>query len=305
VLTLSAFWHYGLGLPISQIVQVLSSHLHFRISEGGLAAMWHRLADIFHPWYQEILAQLQNAAVLNVDETGWRQNGTPHWLWCFASENGTLYFIDRSRGGPALGRFFQETFPGILITDFWSAYDALNCEGRQYCLAHLLRELEKVDKHNTSGEWCAFSKRAKRLFGDALRLYHREGYRPQDFESRVERLHVRLVDLMLTRSSDADVRRLCGRLEKYWQDLLTFLRHPEVQPTNNLAEREIRPAVIMRKILQGNRSERGAQTQVVLMSIYRTLRRRGHDPLSTLLQALEHYLLHKTLPPLPPPSVNG
>lgn len=128
------------------------------------------------------------------------------------------------------------------------------------------------------------------------RLRYLDDYSPETYASRIERLHERLIDLMLTQSDDADVTRLAKRLEKYWDELLVFLDNLEVPPTNNHAEREIRPAVIMRKVMQGNRSEKGAQTQAVLMTIFRTLRRRGLNPVSTLESALRHYISTKKLP---------
>ena len=69
---------------------------------------------------------------------------------------------------------------------------------------------------------------------------------------------------------------------------------------NNAAERAIRPAVIIRKNSYGNRSQRGADTQAVLMSIYRTLKQRAHDPLTTITTTLGDYLRTGKLPPLPP-----
>ena len=170
-----------------------------------------------------------------------------------------------------------------------------------YCLEHLLRELNKVNGTNRSAAWRPFSKKAKRLFGDALRLYHRDGYDPSLYESRIELLYGRLIDLMRIRAEDKDVNRIAKRLEKYWDELLTFLTHPEVAPTNNQAEREIRPAVIMRKVMQGNQSEKGAKTQSILMTIFRTLKRRGYHPVTTVVKALQTALRTGQLPPLPPP----
>ena len=163
-----------------------------------------------------------------------------------------------------------------------------------------------MDGSNSSEDWQAFSKKAKRLFGDALRLYHREGYEPQLFQSRIDRLYERLVDLMLIQSADKDVKRIANRLEKYWDELLVFLVHPEVPPTNNHGEREIRPAVVMRKMIQGNQSESGAKTQSILMTVFRTLKRRGYNPVTAVVDALKTTIRTGLLPPLPPhmPSNN-
>jgi transposase len=108
----------------------------------------------------------------------------------------------------------------------------------------------------------------------------------------------RLVDLMLIESPDVDVQRLAKRLRKYWDELLTFLKRLDVPATNNHAEREIRPAVILRKVIQGNRSDKGARTQAVLMSIFRTLKRREKNPVETLIAALQDSIRTGCLTPL-------
>ena len=108
-----------------------------------------------------------------------------------------------------------------------------------------------------------------------------------------------LEGLMLIESADADVRRLAKRLRKYWDELLTFLEDPTVPATNNHAEREIRPAVIMRKVMQGNRSDKGAQTQSVLMSLLRTLKRRDLPVVDSVVNALQSISSGHALPAFP------
>ena len=89
--------------------------------------------------------------MLHADETGWRVNGQTWWLWCFANSEVCYYMIDRSRGSPALEKFFVEAFDGVLVTDFWAAYNAVaRPASGSRCLVHLLRELEKVDQRNAS-----------------------------------------------------------------------------------------------------------------------------------------------------------
>jgi transposase len=99
--------------------------------------------------------------------------------------------------------------------------------------------------------------------------------------------------------TDPDTLRIAKRLRKHWDSLFTFLDKPEVPFDNNLAERAIRPAVILRKNSQSNRSEQGAATQAILMSIYRTLRLRGLDPTKTITTALRTYLQTGEVTPLP------
>ncbi len=303
VVALTAWLHYGLGVTIDQIREILGYHLQTQLSPGGLVAMWHRLGEILNEWYEQIAEQARKSAVLHADETGWRTNGLRRWLWCFASEYTCWYIIDRSRGSPALAKFFIEAFDGVLVTDFWAAYNAVCAHERQCCLVHLLRELEKVDLKNTSAEWLAFAKKLRRLVRDGIRLRKRPDFTPEKYESRIRRIDQRLMELARDEYTDADAARLAKRLLKHCDHLFTFLDYPDVPFENNFAERMIRPAVILRKNSQSNRSEKGAATQAVLMSVYRTLKLRSHDPLKVIPAALQTYLTTGKLPPLPDPVV--
>lgn len=301
VLVLAAWLHYALGNTLSQIVEVFSFHLQLKISQGGLIDMWYRLQAILFGWYEEIQQQALGSGVLHADETGWRLNGKTHWLWCFCTQDLTYYMIDRSRGSPALRKFFIAEFSGILVSDFWGAYNAVACAVRQTCLVHLLRELEQTEKYKSPGKnWPAFAKKLRRLLGDAIRLWRKKGELTEHaYASRRARLTMRLQELIDTDWDDAHAKRLIKRLRRHQADLLTFLDQDQVPFENNHAERCIRPAVILRKNSYGNRSRHGADCQAVLMSVFRTLKQRGHDPIRTVVTALEQYLRTGQLPQLP------
>ncbi len=296
---LTSWLHYGLGVTIDQIVEIMGYHLQTRLTPGGVMAMWHRLAQILNTWYDQIGKQARQSAVLHADETGWRVQGQTHWLWCFTSQETCYYLVDRSRGSPALQKFFVEAFEGVLVRDFWAPYDALQVGDHQCCLVHLLRELEKVDQHNETDSWQAFAKKLRRLVRDGIRLRKRPDFTPQSYRSRVRRLDDRLIEMATNTYDDADAQRLAKRLSKYRDSLFTFLDHENVPFENNHAERQIRPAVVLRKNSQSNRSEKGAATQSVLMSVYRTLKLRGHDPLAVITEALREYVRTGELPAVP------
>jgi transposase len=300
-LVLSSWLHYGLGNTLSQIVEVFNHHLQFKVTPGGLTQHWYRLQEILFPWYEQIQHEALHSAVLHADETGWRVNGKGHWLWCFTTPRLTYYLIDRRRGRPVVARFFRQEFAGVLVTDFWAAYNAVVCQARQTCLPHLLRDLEHVEQYkHPSREWPEFAKKLRRLLGDAMRLKRREVVPADEFASRRNRLHARLDELIARPWKDRQAKRLIKRLRRHRHDLLTFLDYADVPYDNNAGERAIRPAVIIRKNSYCNRSQRGADAQAVLMSIYRTLKQRGHDPLATITHALSDYLRTGKLPPLPP-----
>ena len=210
-------------------------------------------------------------------------------------------------------KFFGEAFHGTLIHDFWAPYESIETADRQYCLVHLLRELEKVDLRNPSEEWRAFAKKLRRLIRDGIRLRKRPDFDPQRYRSRIHLIDTRLTQLAQWQGSDgrvvytdADALRLAKRLRAHWDHLFTFLDKPDVPFDNNLAERCIRPAVILRKNSYANRSQQGAATQAVLMTVYRTLKLRRLNPTKTIAAALRTYLQTGKLPPLPPPGIaNG
>jgi transposase len=302
VLVLAAWLHYALGNTLSQIVEVFNFHLQMKVTPGGLMQMWYRLAEILYPWYQQIHREALDSAVLHGDESGWRVNGKTHWLWCFANKSLSFFMIDRARGSPALLKFFTQEFGGVLVSDFWGAYNAVVCALRQTCLVHLLRDLEHVEKYKSpSANWPAFAKKLRRLLGDAIRLWRRrDEFSAESYASRRARLMARLDGLIETEWNDAQAKRLIKRLRRHRHDLFTFLDQPGVPFDNNLAERAIRPAVIIRKNSYGNRSQRGADVQAILMSIFFTLKKRGLNPVNTIYDALSTYLKTGQLPPLPP-----
>jgi transposase len=299
LVVMTSWLHYGLGLTIEQIIDVLQHYLQTTITPGGLVDAWHRLAVMLEEWYEQIGEQARQSAHLHADETGWRVDGDTHWLWCFTNDRNCYYMIDRSRGSPALQQFFTSEFEGVLITDFWSPYESVCAEDRQYCLVHLLREVEKVDESNGSQEWYAFSRKLRRLLRDGIRLRKRDDFAPGKFPSLVERLTKRLVALAGEEYTDGDTRRLAKRLRKHAEYVFTFLDYDHVPFENNFAERQIRPAVILRKNGQANRSERGAATQSVLMSVYRTMKLRGLAPKKTIVEAVRQCVATGRLPHLP------
>ena len=103
------------------------------------------------------MSEIQKQAVLNANETGWRMQGKTYWLWCLATKNAAYYLIDPKHGGSVLKRLFRSFFNGVLVTDFWGAYNSVSCLAKQKCLPHLLRDLNRTRHyHNPGGDWPEF-----------------------------------------------------------------------------------------------------------------------------------------------------
>lgn len=300
-LVMSVFMHYFQGIPIGGVRKWMETFSSFSVSAGGLTAAWARLAVWLKPLYDALADEAKGSPVLHADETGWRVVGKTWWLWCFTSPTLVYYTIARSRGSPVVRRVLGKMFAGALVCDFFGAYNLIHAAAKQRCLAHLFRELEKVMKRNKSQEWNAFHAKLRRLLRDAMRLSERkESLHEHDFELRKDRLHIRLEELHSTSYKNLDCRRIAKRLRRHCDELFTFLDNPLVPADNNHAERQIRPAVIARKNSYCNRSPRGAETQAVLMSLFRTLHLRGLDPVETLYSIIRTSIASGSLPPLPP-----
>lgn len=304
---LAALLHYRIGVTISKIIDIFNTQFFFKLTAGGLVHAWHTLALALLLWYEQIGDEARNSAVLHADETGWRVNGKTHWLWCFANNNVTYFVIDRSRASPVVKRFFKNSFKGKLVTDFWGSYNAVVCAGKQKCLAHLLGDLKKVAKYkDKSGDWAEFSKRLKRIVRDGLRLRGaRSRLAERKYVSLRHCIEKRLDQLIADEWKNLEAKRLVKRLKRHRDELFVFLYDENVPPDNNFAERTIRGGVVMRKNSYGNKSVGGAQTQAVLMSVFATLKQRGHSGTPVVVSALREYLSTKKLPPLPPNSANS
>ena len=282
-------------------MDVFNFHMQLKITPGGLFQMFYRLQETIFPWYEQLHQEAMQSARLHADETGWRVAGQTHWLWCFGNDRTTFYLIDRSRGSPALDRFFTTFFAGTLITDFWASYNAVDCGSRQMCLVHLLRELSATrDYKNPGGDWPEFESTLGTLLRDSIEVWkEREAFAAADLAVKRSEFQSRLTAIISRSWTDSHSQRLMKRLQKYEHGLFTFLDKDGVPFDNNHAERSIRPAVILRKNSYGNRSEQGSDCQAVLMSIFRTLRQRGHDPIRTVIQAVSEQITTGKLPPMP------
>ncbi|MGA1796293.1 MAG: IS66 family transposase, partial [bacterium] len=194
------------------------------------------------------------------------------------------YVIDKSRGSPVVKRVFGNIFTGILICDFWGAYNKLCALAKQRCFYHLFTELLKVDKCNSSNAWKRFRKKLSRLLKDAIRLSERKGrLNPQDFQRRKQRLYARLHQFLETPGDDKDAKRLIKRLNRHRGELFTFLEYHGVSPYNNHGEQQMRKPAINRKVSQQNRSDRGAKTQAILMTLFRSAELKKLNPVETVL----------------------
>jgi transposase len=262
-------------LPFRQIAQLFADLPGMKLSPGAVVKQIRRLSKWLAGQYDALNLALRAAEVVHADETGWRIDGKNGQLWTLTNDTHTLYHVDRSRSGKVIAKLLGQAFGGTLVSDFYAAYDQFNCP-QQKCLTHLLRELRDTIKKRPSLATHAFFRQCKRLAQEALRLKkHRQRLSAAAYARQVKSIETRLKNLGAKSWDDPDADRLAARIRKYGSRLTTFLHDPKVDGTNNAAERALRPAVVMRKITGGSRSETGAQAWAILASIMRTAEQQG------------------------------
>ncbi len=278
-LVMTAWLHYLGGISINYIVDMLNKLFHFKISPGGLLQGWIRIARLLTAEYENIAEKARDSAVLYADETGWRQSGDLRWLWCFTSKELCYYLIDKNRAATVVLKFLGECFQGILICDFWGAYNKIAALAKQRCFFHLFSELIKVDKRNDSVQWTGFRKTLSSILKRAVKLSDNKAeITPEQFQRRRKNILKQFDKMIYAAYEDQDCKRLCKRLKRHRKEIFTFLDYDGVSPYNNHAEQQMRKPVLWRRRCQQNRSDNGAAAQAVMMTIFRTAELRGLNP---------------------------
>jgi transposase len=238
-------------------------------------------------------ASVATAARANADETGWRQAGHSRWLWCAVTPVVTVFRLATGRGGAAAKALLGADFGGLLTSDRWSGYGWVPLDQRQVCWAHLVRDWQGlVDRGGAAaplGQW------GVALTRDLFRAWHRfrrgELDRPglQAALLPVQEGFERLLDAGAASagaaSADAKAAGLCRALDRLWPALWTFADEDGVEPTNNAAERALRPAVLWRKGSFGTQSDAGAPFAERLLTVVATCKQHGHNLLAYLTAA--------------------
>jgi transposase len=284
-----------------EVRQMLQDLWEVKLSLGAVVRQEQAQGAALAPVVQEARAAVQRADVVNIDETGWRQERKRAWLWTVVAAGLTVFQIDLSRGGTAVEAALGAEFGGVVGSDRWSAYNRFPAERRALCHAHLKRDFQAlVDRGGEAeliGRWGLAE--IERLF--ALWYRFRAGeFDRQELRRRLIPLQARMGRLLRRghESPDRKAAGLCRELTKWWPALWTFARMEGVEPTNNVAERALRPAVLWRKGSFGSDSEAGSRFTERLLTVVASCRQKGRHLLDFLVAAGE-----ATLWGSPPPSL--
>jgi transposase len=285
---LAADLKHRLGVSYGKVSEVLNDAFGLSVSRSGWCQADQKLAGTARPVYEELLEAIRQCSVVNADETGWRIGTLSAWLWVFTHRDLTVYTIRANRSSDVVLDILGTHFSGILTSDGLLSYDNRRLKDwlKQKCLSHLLKDLKEMNEIKT-GRALHFARQTTCLLQEALALKREKPTLfSRMFSQRAQILEERLDRLIATsrRFSDADNARFAKRLRKHRPHLLRFLYVDELEPTNNLAERMLRPAVITRKTNGCNRTQNGATAHSILSSVLVTCHQQSIPVLDYLVQ---------------------
>jgi transposase len=273
---LAADLKHRLGGSYGKVSETLNDAFGLQVCRSGWCQADQRLAETALPVYQELIEVVQHSSVVHADETGWRIGILSAWLWVFANQEITVYAIRDNRSSDVVVEILGKKFRGILASDCFVAYDDQRLKAwlKQKCLSHLLKDLNEMEECKT-GRAVHFARDGTAVLRATLVLKaEKPNLDPATFAQRAQALETQL-DTLISRKrrlKDRDNVRYARRLRKHRPHLLRFLYVDGLDATNNLAERQLRPGVIIRKTNGCNRTRGGAETHSVLASVLVTCR---------------------------------
>jgi len=267
-----------------------------------------RVSEAIEKTVEETKLFIREQPVAHMDETGWKVRGKKAWLWTAVTSSVVVFAVRFSRGSKVVKEMLGELFRGVLVSDRWSAYNWLDPTRRQLCWAHLMRDFFKISER--SGEagkiGTQLLEQAHKMFG----LWHKMRDGPMDRRAfQVSAQPIReAIEALLGQGASCEhpkTRHTCKRILKRKVALWAFVDMQGVEPTNNAAERAVRPAVLWRKQSFGTQSERGSEFVERMLTVCGTCKLQGRNGLDYLTQAIEASLLGQDAPSLLPSEASS
>lgn len=276
-------------LPIRQI-QVLLQTLHgVQVSTGEIVEVLHRLVAHAQPLLDDLKAHIRASPAVQADETGWREDGLNGYVWSVSTPTMRYYEYHHSRAGEVVTHLIGDDFSGVLGSDFYGGYN-IHQGLHQRCWVHFLRDIHDLKKlHPDRRELWQWAKEVKQIYERAKAAPAPDPHVPpaKQHAQRVTLQHAFEQELWQVCApfvhTQAPMRTLCERVERFLPELFVFVAYPGVPSDNNLAERSVRPLVIARKISGGTRSPKGSSTRMGLASLFGTWMAQGLNPFQQCL----------------------
>lgn len=266
-------------LPYRKMVAVFMRNHALTITAGSLVDIVNRSAIALRGNYMQILVAVRESAYIYADETSIKVNGARYWIWIFVTEKDVLCVVASSRGIKALKAL--KGFKGKLVCDGWKVYTSF-AEIIQRCWAHLLREADSLpnllEAEQLANELHAMFNECKEFM---------EGEPLEDSRKQMhEVMTLRMKRLVSLNYESGNVKKFVTKMSNGFENWFTFILHPDIEPTNNIAERALREHVVIRKIIGTLRNKKGVFIHETVMTVLQTWEKQGLNSHEKLLECL-------------------
>jgi len=287
----AATMHYLHGVPMGRICEQVGVGL------GALIKIFHRVAKLFSSIPNRLIEQYRQAPVKHADETRWPNDGHQGYVWLFATIKISIFLFRETRSSSVPREVFgKDPLPGTLVVDRYHAYNKAPCL-LQYCYAHLLRNVQDLEKEFPENQEVRnFVNLLASLLASAMNLRSLPIPDAQFYE-RTKEVKSQILKAVHDGAQHLAIRRIQEIFHENEQRLYRWADDRQIPADNNLAERDLRPSVIARKVSFGSQSKAGANTRSILMTVLHTLKKQISDPCSTLKTALDQLAKNPTLDP--------
>jgi len=293
----AAYLRYQLNVPDRKISQFFSDFFGLRFVPASAYGFERQAVRRALPLYADLHQKIRTLPVVHADETSWRHDGQNYWVWYAGDDDLAFFHLDPHRSTEAAQSVLGEHFGGTIVADAYASYKGVHPKDWQSCLAHIKTKAKELEQElallkGRAADPAArqFCQDLQRWVREACQAHHRLARGP--WRAKAAKRKAAALRRQLRALAQATLRypkaeafrqRLRGPEQKHF---FTCFRRPNVPPTNNQAERSLRPVVIMRKIVQGTRSLKGLENHSVLRSLFETARRQGKKPHQFFLDLL-------------------
>lgn len=272
--------HYVHGVTLGRLAEQTG------VGIGSLIEAMHSLARRLQGVSDTLVRRYRKAAVRHADETSWRNDGDNAYAWLFCTEEISVFRFRKSRSAAVAHEVLgKKKLPGLLVVDRYGVYNKAPC-AIQYCYAHLLRDTEDIQRaFPDSKEVSSFLETFVPLLSSAMGLRGLKLSKPQ-FRRQANHLKKQILAAVHHSAQHPAIQKIQDIFRQHPKRLFHWARAPNIPADNNLAERELRPLVIARKLSFGSQSDEGAKTREILMTALRTLKKATPHPHARLKAAL-------------------
>ena len=273
--------HYFYGNTLGQIEKQTG------VGYSSLVDAMHQLAKRLTDVPKSLIQTYQQALVKHADETGWRTDGQNGYAWLFCTPDISIYRFRGSRSAAVAKEVFGEKpLPGVLVVDRYNGYNKMPCS-IQYCYAHLLRMVQDLEKDfPENAEIKAFVEALAPQLANAISLRTLD-ITDKQFKRQAAKIKNKILSIVNHQARHPAIQKVQDILREKAGRLYHWAEDRNVPADNNLAERELRPLVIARKISFGSQPDAGAKTREILMTVLHTLKKRTPDITTAFKSALD------------------